>query len=126
KAAKLITRKMIQRMQKGCVLVDVCIDQGGISETSRPTTHSNPTYFVDGVLHYCVTNMPGAFGRTATTAYTNAILPYALKAARGSLRDSFKEDPGLAQGLNVFKGQVTYRAVADSLNLSYMPWEKLV
>ena len=99
KAPKLITRKMIKKMRPGSVLVDVCIDQGGISETSRPTTHSHPTYFVDGVLHYCVTNMPGAYGHTATMAYTNAVLPYVVKLAQGNLQDALRQDPGLAAGL---------------------------
>ncbi len=122
KAPKLITRKMIKKMRPGSVLVDVCIDQGGISETSRPTTHSNPTYFVDGVLHYCVTNMPGAYGRTATLAYANAILPYVTRLAQGNLKEALRQDAGLVSGLNVCRGKVTNQIVADALKLPFQSW----
>ena len=115
KAPKLITRKMIKNMRPGSVLVDVCIDQGGVSETSRPTTHSNPTFFVDGVLHYCVSNMPGAYGQTATLAYANAVLPIVFKLVSGGLKAALRADAGLAAGLNTAEGRVTHKTVAESL-----------
>ena len=113
-------------MKKGAVIVDVSVDQGGCIETTHPTTHSQPTFFVDGVLHYCVANMPGAVPRTSTFALTNATLPYALKLARMGLKGAIKSDPGLQDGINVFRGSVTYRGVADSLKLGYISVGELV
>ena len=126
KAPKLITRKMIKKMRPGSVLVDVCIDQGGVSETSHPTSHSDPTFFVDGVLHYCVSNMPGAYGQTATLAYSNAVLPYVLKLVRSDLKTVLRQDAGLACGLNAAKGQLTYKTVAESLKIPFTSWERLL
>jgi len=113
-APKLVTRAMIHEMKKGSVIVDVAIDQGGCVETAHATTHSNPTYEVDGVIHYCVANMPGALPRTSTIALTNATLPYMRRIARLGFREALSRDPGLAEGLNVYKGKITYKAVADS------------
>lgn len=117
-APKLLTRKMIANMKKGAVVVDVAIDQGGCFETSRATTHQNPTYEVDGVIHYCVANMPGCAPRTSTLALNNATLPYALTLANNGL-EALKNNPHLTQGLNVFDGKVTYQAVADALGHTY-------
>lgn len=130
-APKLVTKEMIAKMAPGSVIVDVAIDQGGCCETSRPTTHSHPTYTVDGVVHYCVTNMPGACARTATQSLTNATLPYALKiAAKGSkshlLKELFEEDPSIKHGLNVYLGKVTNFHVAHDLGYEYFPPEKLL
>jgi alanine dehydrogenase len=113
-APKLVTRQMVSAMKRGAVIVDVSVDQGGCVETTRPTTHSHPTFCVDGVIHYCVANMPGAVPRTSTFALTNATLPYALKLARLGLEQAIRSDPGFGEGVNVFEGHVTYRAVADS------------
>ena len=118
-APKLVTRAMIKLMKPGSVIVDVAIDQGGCFETSRPTTHSDPTYVVDGVVHYCVTNMPGACARTSTKALTNSTLPYALKIANKGYKQALKEDPGLKEGLNVYRGLVTNPAVAQDLGYEY-------
>jgi alanine dehydrogenase len=125
-APKLVTREMVSSMKKGAVIVDVSVDQGGCVETSRPTTHSQPTFLVEGVLHYCVANMPGAVPRTSTFALTNATLPYALKLARLGLREAMKSDRGLQDGINVFRGSVTCHGVADSLKLSYCSVRDLV
>jgi len=114
-APKLVTKKMVSKMKKGAVIVDVAIDQGGCIETARPTTHSNPAYVVDGVVHYCVTNMPGAVPHTSTMALTNATFPYVMKlAARGGATNAIKNDDGIREGVNTYKGEVTYKAVADS------------
>ena len=121
-APKLITRQMIQRMKPGSVFVDIAIDQGGCAETSRPTTHAEPTYQVDGVIHYCVTNMPGAVARTSTHALNNATLPYVLALADRGWQAALAEDPGLAAGLNVHSGKLTHAAVASSLGLPFTPW----
>ncbi|GIX46209.1 MAG: alanine dehydrogenase [Candidatus Tectimicrobiota bacterium] len=118
----LIDRAMVRQMQPGAVLVDVSIDQGGCAETSRPTTHSQPTYIVDGVVHYCVPNMPGAVARTATYALANVTLPYALQLANKGLRQALADDPALCKGLNLHRGQVTHPAVAASLGLPYHPY----
>lgn len=118
-APKLVTRAMLKKMMPGSVIVDAAIDQGGCTETSRPTTHSEPTYVVDGVIHYCVTNMPGACARTATQALTNATLPYALKIATEGYKQAMEEDPGLMLGLNVCLGHVTNRCVAQDLGYDY-------
>ena len=114
-APKLVSADLVRRMKKGSVFVDVAIDQGGCSETSRPTTHSDPTYLVDGVVHYCVTNMPGACARTATMALTNATTEYALKLANKGIQKALQEDQGLRHGLNVYHGMVTNPEVAHDL-----------
>ena len=118
-APKLLTRAQVARMQPGAVLVDVAIDQGGCFETSRPTTHAEPTYEVDGVVHYCVANMPGGVPRTSTWALNNATLPFTLALAEKGWRRACQEDPHLLEGLNVHDGQVTYRAVAEALGLPF-------
>ncbi len=119
-APKLISRELVSRMKKGAVMVDVAIDQGGCFETSRPTTHQNPTYIVDGVVHYCVANMPGGVARTATMALTNATLPYAVKLARSGVIAALEQDAHLRNGLNVHAGQVTHAAVAEALGYPYV------
>ena len=126
RAPKLVTRPMIGAMKKGSVLVDVAIDQGGCAETSRPTTHSDPVYTVDGVTHYCVTNMPGAVPITSTKALTNATLPYVEAIADHGLAEAVARDPALARGVNVLDGKVTYEAVADAHNLEYAPLEDVL
>ena len=120
-APKLVTREMIRRMRPGSVLVDIAIDQGGCFETSRPTTHSDPIYIEDGVVHYCVTNMPGAVARTSTFALTNATLPFVQALASKGWRQALHDDPHLADGLNVLDGKITHQAVADALGLEYEP-----
>lgn len=117
-APKLVTRDMLPRMKPGSVLVDVSIDQGGCFETSRPTTHADPTYVIDGVVHYCVANMPGAAPRTSSEALNNATLPFGLALADRAL-DALKDNPHLARGLNVLGGKVTYPAVAEALGLEW-------
>ncbi|MGZ5571202.1 MAG: alanine dehydrogenase [Usitatibacter sp.] len=114
-APRLVSREMLGRMKPGAVLVDVAIDQGGCFETSRPTTHSHPTFVVDGVVHYCVANMPGGVPRTSTYALNNATLPYVLALAGQGYRDAMKRDPHLLAGLNVHEGKVTNKEVADAL-----------
>ncbi len=120
-APKLVTREMLGRMKQGSVIVDVAIDQGGSAETSRPTTHAEPTYVIDNVVHYCVANMPGAVPRTSTYALNNATLPFVLALADRGWRDALNRDPHLKAGLNVAAGRVTYREVAEALHLSYTP-----
>lgn len=124
-APRLVTKKMVEKMRQGSVIVDVAIDQGGCIETSRPTSHSEPTYTVGGVVHYCVTNMPGACARTATQALTNATTPYALKIAHLGYKKALQEDPGLMLGLNVCLGHVTNQPVAQDLGYEYCPPDKL-
>lgn len=119
-APKLITRDMLRLMQPGSVLVDVAIDQGGCFETSRPTTHRDPTYIVDDIVHYCVANMPGAVARTASFALTNATLPYVLKLADAGLKNALQSDAGFRNGLNMHKGHVTLNAVADLFGHPYV------
>jgi alanine dehydrogenase len=119
-APRLITREMVTRMKKGAVMVDVAIDQGGCFETSKPTTHENPTYIVDGVVHYCVANMPGGVARTSTIALTNATLPYASRLARLGAAQAMAADAHLRNGLNVHEGKVTYQAVAEALGYDYV------
>ncbi len=121
KAPRLVTRKNLKLMKPGSVIVDVAIDQGGCVETSRPTTHQEPTYVVEGVLHYCVTNMPGAVGRTSSIALCNATLPYALKLADLGCAQAAAADPGLGQGINLVAGRVTHPAVAQALHLDCSP-----
>jgi alanine dehydrogenase len=118
-APKLVTRAMVKTMKPGTVLVDIAIDQGGCFETSRPTTHAEPTYILDGVIHYCVTNMPGAVPRTSTFALTNATLPYVRALADHGWRQAIANDSGLARGLNVHAGQLTHEAVASALGLDF-------
>ena len=120
-APKLITREMLGTMKEGSVLVDVAIDQGGCAETSRPTTHDEPVYTVDGVIHYCVANMPGAVPITATRALTNVTLPYVEELADHGVLRAIQLDPELASGVNVFAGHVTYEAVAEAHGLDYTP-----
>ena len=123
KAPKLITRDMLKLMRPGSVIVDVAIDQGGCFETSRPTTHSEPTYVVDGVVHYAVANIPGAVPRTSTLALTNATLPYAVRLANKGWRQACREDAALAQGVNMVDGKVTFPAVAEAWGLDYTKLE---
>jgi alanine dehydrogenase len=123
-APKLVTRAMVKRMKPGAVLVDIAIDQGGCFETSRPTTHAKPTYVLDGVIHYCVTNMPGAVPRTSTFALTNATLPYVKALADHGWRKALANDSGLAQGLNVHAGHLTHKAVASALQLDYRAYRE--
>jgi alanine dehydrogenase len=125
-APKLITREMLGTMKPGSVIVDIAIDQGGSAETSKPTTHSNPTYVVDGVVHYCVANMPGAVARTSTFALNNATLPFTLALADKGWRKALAEDPHLRAGLNVCAGQVTCEPVAAAHGLPYRPAETLL
>ncbi len=125
-APKLITKEMISRMKPGSVVIDVSIDQGGCIETSKPTTHSEPTYLENDVIHYMVTNMPGAVPRTSTYALTNATLPYALEIASMGFEESVKRHNALALGTNTYKGNVTYKAVAQDLKLPYAQLEDLL
>jgi alanine dehydrogenase len=125
-APRLVTREMVRRMRPGSVVVDVAIDQGGCFETSRPTTHAEPTYLVDGVVHYCVTNMPGAVARTSAVALNNATLPFTLQLAGKGLRRACAENPHLAQGLNVHAGRITHPAVAAALGMAYTAHETLM
>jgi alanine dehydrogenase len=118
-APKILTRAMVSEMKKGSVIVDVAIDQGGCVETAKPTSHSDPSYMVDGVVHYCVTNMPGAVPNTSTLALTNSTFPYLLRLANLGAKDALKQDPGLAEGLNTWLGTLTYRGVAESQGRSW-------
>ena len=120
KAPQLVTRQMVAEMKPGSVIVDVAVDQGGCVETSQPTTHSNPTFFVDGVLHYCVANMPGAVPRTSTYGLSNATLPYVLKLAKLGFAEAVKRDKTLALGVNTFQGNITYQAVAEAFDMPYV------
>ena len=123
KAPRLVRRDDLKRMPKRAVIIDVAIDQGGCIETSRPTTHSKPIYIEEDVIHYCVTNMPGAVGRTSTYALTNVTLPYVLQLANYGFAPALNQNPALAQGVNIHQGKVTNPAVAESFNL---PWVKLL
>jgi alanine dehydrogenase len=125
-APKLVTRTMLKDVPNGAVIVDVAVDQGGCIETTHPTTHSDPTYYVEGVLHYCVANMPGAVPRTSTFALTNATLPYAVKLANKGFLSAISSDEGLKAGVNTYAGHCTYEAVAVSQGLEYTPLEKLI
>src|ERR671916_1813553 len=125
-APKLVTREMLKDVSKGSVIVDVAVDQGGCIETTRPTTHSNPTYYVEDVLHYCVANMPGAVPRTSTFALTNATLPYALKLANKGFMAAIESDPGLKEGVNTYAGHCTYEAVATDQRIPYSPLDDLL
>lgn len=125
-APKLVTRQMISKMEEGSVIVDVAIDQGGCIETSRPTTHGDPTYVEEGVIHYCVSNMPGACARTATQALTNATMDYAMTLSNKGYRQALSENPGLKNGLNVCLGHVTNESVAHDLGYDYIPPENVL
>jgi alanine dehydrogenase len=126
KAPKLVTAEMVKSMRPGSVMVDVAIDQGGCFETSRPTSHSNPTFTVDGVTHYCVTNMPGAVPRTSTLALANVTIPYGLALANQGLFTAIQKDVSLARGVNVLDGHVTYAGVAEAFGLPYVPLDQVL
>ncbi len=126
KAPRLITREMLKTMKKGAVLVDVAIDQGGCFETAKATTHGEPIYEVEGVVHYCVANMPGAVPKTSTLALTNATLPYAVEIANKGWKKAMQENPEIKYGANVVKGKVTYDGVAEAFGLDFTPIEKLI
>ena len=123
-APKLVTREMLRTMRPGSAVVDVAIDQGGCFETSRPTTHADPIYIEENIVHYCVTNMPGAVPRTSTFALNNATLPFILALANKGVKQAISEDPHLRAGLNICRGKVTYQAVAQDLGYEYVPAEK--
>lgn len=124
-APKLVTRAMVAEMKQGAVIVDVAIDQGGCVETARPTSHSNPSFVVDGVVHYCVTNMPGAVPHTSTLALTNSTFPYVARIANLGVREALRQDAGLAEGLNTWLGKLTHRGVAESQQRQWTPAEKM-
>jgi alanine dehydrogenase len=126
KAPRLVTRDMLSTMKKGSVLVDVAIDQGGCFETSKATTHGEPTYVVDDVIHYCVANMPGAVAKTSTLALTNATLPYAVEIANKGWKRAMQENQEIRLGANVIAGKVTYQAVAEAFDLKYTPIDNLL
>ncbi len=126
KAPKLVTREMIGTMAPGSVVIDVAVDQGGCIETTHPTTHSNPIFLVNDVIHYCVANMPGAVPRTSTYALSNATLPYMVKLANMGAEAAIQSDPALAKGVNTYQGKVTYPAVAAAFDLEYTPLETLL
>lgn len=125
-APRLITREMLKLMKKGSVIVDVAIDQGGCIETAKPTTHDDPIYEVDGIIHYCVANMPGAVSMTSTLALTNATLPYALELADKGYKKAAQENPELAKGINVIAGKITYAGVADAFSLENTSLESVI
>jgi len=125
-APKLITEKMVEHMKKGSVIVDVAIDQGGCIETARPTTHTDPSYVVDGVVHYCVTNMPAAVPYTSTLALTNATFPYVLKLANLGAQAAIEQDKGIAEGVNTYEGTLTYAAVAAAQSRDWKPVTELI
>ena len=125
-APRLVTKGMLKDVPNGAVIVDVAVDQGGCIETTHPTTHSNPTYYVEGVLHYCVANMPGAVPRTSTFALTNATLPYALKLANRGFIEAIKSDPGLKEGVNTYAGRLTYEAVATAQEREYTSLDEML
>jgi len=126
KAPKLLTREMLKTMKKGSVIVDVAIDQGGCFETSKATTHEDPTFEVDGVIAYCVANMPGAVARTSTAALTNATLPYAIEIANKGWKKAMQDNKEIKLGANVIKGKVTFKAVSDAFGLDYIPVENFL
>jgi alanine dehydrogenase len=126
RAPKLVTKELIGKKEPGSVVVDVAVDQGGCIETCRPTTHDNPTYEVDGVVHYCVANMPGAVPQTSTWALTNTTMSYALKIADLGLAAAAKADRALMKGVNTYGGHVTYEAVAQATKLEFVPASKLL
>ena len=126
RAPRLVTRAMVKSMEPGSVIVDVAVDQGGCVETTRPSTHSHPIHIVEGVLHYGVSNMPGAVPRTSTYALSNATLPYLMQLAEEGVLTALRNDPALAKGVNIYQGKVTYEAVADALGLEYVPLESMI
>jgi len=126
KAPKLVTREMLATMKPGAVMVDVAIDQGGCFETSKPTTHSEPVYDVDGIMHYCVANMPGAVPLTSTIALTNATLPYAVQIANQGWMQVARENAGIRAGINIVNGRITYRGVAEAFGMDYAPVEEAI
>jgi alanine dehydrogenase len=126
KAPKLVTREMVSTMKKGAVLVDVAIDQGGCFETSKATTHSDPIFTIDGVVHYCVANMPGAVAKTSTFALTNATLPYAVQIADKGWQRAMQENMEIRRGANVIRGKVSYKGVADAFDIPYTPIDELI
>ncbi|MDD5100007.1 MAG: alanine dehydrogenase [Syntrophales bacterium] len=126
KAPKLVTRDMLKTMKKGSVMVDVAIDQGGCFETSKPTTHKDPIYTIDGVIHYSVGNMPGAVAKTSTLALTNATLPYAVQIADKGWKKAMRENPEIKKGANVVQGQITFKGVADAFGMKLAPVDKLL
>ena len=126
KAPELVTRQMISTMAPGSVVIDVAVDQGGCVATSHPTTHSDPTFLVDGVIHYCVANMPGAVPRTSTYALSNATLPYILRLANLGTKAAIQSDPALAGGVNTYSNKITYRSVAEAFGLEYTPLDSLL
>jgi alanine dehydrogenase len=123
RAPRLVTAEDLKSMKHGAVVIDVCIDQGGCLETSRPTTHADPTYIVDGILHYCVTNMPGAVGRTSTYALCNVTFPYVMRIANDGINAASSKDPGLAAAVNMVNGQVTNKAVAETFGLKFVEYD---
>src|SRR5207248_7163637 len=125
-APKLVSRDLVRAMKPGSVIVDISIDQGGCIETSRPTTHATPTFVEEGVVHYCVTNMPGAVARTSTVALNNATLPYVLALADHGWQRALREDEHLRKGLNICRGRVTHPAVAHDLELLFTPPEEIL
>ena len=125
-APKLVTKKMLKDWKPGSVFVDVAIDQGGCAETSKATTHADPTYIVDGVIHYCVANMPGGVARTSTFALNNVTLPFAMAIANKGWKKALTDDVHLRNGLNVAHGKVTYKAVADDLGYAYVAADKVI
>ena len=125
-APKLITQDMLKHMRKGSVIVDVAIDQGGCVETAKATTHDDPIYEVDGIIHYCVANMPGAVSMTSTLALTNATLPYAIELADKGHKKAARENPELAKGINIIAGKVTYKGVAEAFNMEYVPLSSIL
>lgn len=126
KAPKLVTRSLLKTMKKGSVMVDVAIDQGGCCETSRPTTHAEPVFVEEGIIHYCVANMPGTLARTSTRALTNATLPYALEIANKGWKEAMRDNPEIRRGANVVDGKVTYKGVAEAFGLEHVPIENLL
>jgi alanine dehydrogenase len=125
KAPRLVTRAMVRSMEAGSVIVDVAVDQGGCIETTRPATHSNPVHVVEGVLHYGVTNIPGAVPRTSTYALSNATLPLLMKMAEGGLPETLRRETALAGAVNVHRGKITYEAVAEAFEMQYTPLESM-
>jgi alanine dehydrogenase len=125
-APKIVTRAMVSQMKKGAVIVDVAIDQGGCIETARPTTHSDPSYLVDGVVHYCVTNMPAAVPNTSTLALTNATFPYVMRLANLGAKAAIQADPGFAEGVNTYSGTLIYKAVAEGQQRDFTPIDQML
>jgi alanine dehydrogenase len=125
KTPRLVTKKMVKKMEAGSVIVDVAVDQGGCIETTRPATHSNPVQVLEGVLHYGVTNIPGAVPRTSTYALSNATLPYIIKLAGEGIMKTIDQEPALAKGVNIHQGKITYEAVAMAFGMKYTPLQSM-